>query len=82
MTDVGLEDSDKTPVCRKWCHNYGHVKGIIVSCLNLRSIAANDVKKGIVKVAIAKVAAKRARDDDDESDVVEVLGIRKAAINK
>jgi hypothetical protein len=82
VTDVGLEDSDETPVRRKWCHNYGHVKAIIVSRLNLRPIAVNDVKKGIAKVAIAKVAAKRARDDDDESDVMEVLGIKKAAINK
>ncbi len=37
----------------------------------------------IATVAIAKVAAKRARDDNDESDVVEeVLGIKMAAINK
>jgi hypothetical protein len=82
VTDVGLKDSDETPVCRKWCHNYGHMKAIVVSCLNLCPIAVNDVKKGNAKVAIAKVAAKRARDDDDESDVVEVLGIKKAAINK
>ena len=82
MTDVCLEDSDKTPVRRKWCHNYGHVKAIVVSRLNLRPIAVNDVKKGIAKVAIAKVAAKRARDNDDESDMVEVLGIKKASINK
>ena len=82
MTDVGLEDSDETPVRRKWCHNYGHVKAIVVSRLNLRPIAVNDVKKGIAKVAIAKVAAKRARDNNDESDVVEVLGIKKASINK
>ncbi len=82
MTDVGFEDSNKMPVRRKWCHNYGHVKAIVVSCLNLRPIAVNDVKKGIAKVAIPKVAAKRARDDDDESDVVEVLGIKKAAIIK
>ncbi len=70
------------PVHCKWCHNYGHVKAIIVSRLNLRPIAVNDVKKGIAKVAIAKVTAKRARDVDDEFDVVEVLGIKKAAINK
>ncbi len=57
------------------------MKAIILSRLNLRQIAVNDVKKGIVKVVIAKVAAKRARDNDGESDVVEVLGI-KAAINK
>ncbi len=82
MTDVGLEDSDETPVRRKWCHNYGHVKAIVVSRLNLRPIVVNDVKKGIAKVAIAKVAVKRARDGDDESDMVEVLGIKKAAINK
>jgi hypothetical protein len=82
VTDVGLEDSDETPVRRKWCHNYGHVKAIVVSRLNLRPIVVNDVKKGIAKVAIAKVAVKRARDGDDESDMVEVLGIKKAAINK
>ncbi len=82
MTDVGLEDSDETPVRRKWCHNYGHVKAIVVSRLNLHPIAVNDVKKGIAKVAIAKVAAKRARDNDDESNVMEVLGIIKASINK
>ncbi len=82
MTDVGLADSDEMPVRRKWCHNYGHVKAVVVSRLNLRPIAVNDVKKGIAKVAIAKVAAKRARDNNDESDVVEVLGIKKASINK
>ncbi len=85
MTDVSLKESDETPVRHNWCHNYGHVKTIVVSCLSLRLIAINDVKKGIAKVVIAKVAAKRARDDDDESDesdVVEVLGIKTAAINK
>ena len=77
MTDVGLEDSNNMPVHHKWCLNYDQLKVIVVSCLNLCPIAVNDEKKGI-----AKIAAKRARDDDDEFDVVEVLGIKKAAINK
>ena len=78
MTDIDLDDSNETPVRRKWFQNYGHVKAIVISCLNLPA-AVNDVKKG----GIVKVVTKRARDDDDESDdVVEVLGVRKAAIKK
>ncbi len=74
MTDVALEDSDETLIRHKWHKNYGFVKAMIVSNLNL-VIAVVEAKK-----VGARVAAKRARDEEDSN--VEVLGVKKAAINK
>ncbi len=74
MTDVALEDSDETPICHKWHKNYGYVKAMIVSNLNL-TIAVVEAKKVGVKVL-----AKRAMDKEDSN--VEVVGVKKAAINK
>jgi hypothetical protein len=74
VTDVALEDSDETLIRRKWHKNYGFVKAMIVSNLNL-AIAVVEAKK-----VGARVAAKRARDEEDSD--VEVLGVKKAAINK
>ncbi len=75
MTDVALEDSDETPICHKWhTKNYGFVKAMIVSNLNL-AIAVVEAKKVGVKVS-----AKRAMDEEDSD--VEVVGVKKAAINK
>ena len=74
MTDVALEDSDEALICRKWHKNYGFVKVMIVSNLNL-AIAVVEAKK-----VGERVAAKRARDEEDSN--VEVLGVKKAAINK
>ncbi len=74
MTDIALEDSDKVLIRRKWHKNYGFVKVMIVSNLNL-AIAVVEAKK-----VGDRVAAKRARDEEDSD--VEVLGVKKAAINK
>ena len=74
MTDVALEDSEVTAIRHKWHKNYGFAKAMIVSNLNL-AIAVVEVKKVGVKVL-----AKRARDEEDSN--VEVVGVKKAAINK
>ncbi len=74
MADVALEDSDEVLIRRKWHKNYGFVKAMIVSNLNL-AIAVVEAKK-----VGDRVAAKRARDEEDSD--VEVLGVKKAAINK
>ncbi len=74
MTNIALEDSDDTLIRRKWHKNYGFIKAMIVSNLNL-AIAVVEAKK-----VGARVAAKRARDKEDSD--VEVLGVKKAAINK
>ena len=74
MTDVALDDSDEAPIRHKWHKNYGFAKAMIVSNLNL-AIAVVEVKKVGVKVL-----AKRARDEEDID--VEVVGVKKAAINK
>ncbi len=74
MTDVALEDSDEMAICRKWHRNHGFVKGMIVLNLNL-AIAVVEVKKVGVKILV-----KRARDEEDSD--VEVVGVKKAAINK
>ena len=79
MTDIDLSDSTEAPVRRKWYANYGIVKAIVVSRLNL-PVAVNGAKEGMKK---GGGVTKRARDDHDDSDnVVEVLGVRKAAIKK
>ncbi len=75
MTDVALEDSDKTPICHKWHKNYGFMKAMIVSNLNL-AIAVVEAKKQVG----VNVSAKRAMDEEDSD--VEVVGVKKAAINK
>ncbi len=72
MTDVALDDSDEAPIRHKWHKNYGFAKAMIVSNLNL-AIAVVEAKK--------VGAAKRAMDEDEDSDV-EVVGVKKAAINK
>ncbi len=74
MTDVALEDSDVTAICHKWHRNHHIVKAMIMSNLSL-AIAVVEVKKVGVKVL-----AKRARDEEDID--VEVVGVKKAAINK
>ncbi len=74
MTDVALEDSAETLIRRKWHKNYGFVKAMIVSNLNL-AIAVVEAKK-----VGERVGAKKARDKEDSD--VEVLGVKKAAINK
>ncbi len=74
MTDIALEDSDEALIRRKWHKNYGLVKAMIVSNLNL-TIAVVEAKK-----VGERVAVKRARDEEDSN--VEVLGVKKAAINK
>jgi hypothetical protein len=74
VTDVALEDSDEMAICRKWHRNHGFVKGMIVLNLNL-AIAVVEVKKVGVKILV-----KRARDEEDSD--VEVVGVKKAAINK
>jgi hypothetical protein len=74
VTDVALEDSEVTAIRHKWHKNYGFVKAMIVSNLNL-AIAVVEAKKVGVKVL-----AKRARDEEDSD--VEVVGVKKAAINK
>jgi hypothetical protein len=74
VTNIALEDSDDTLIRRKWHKNYGFIKAMIVSNLNL-AIAVVEAKK-----VGARVAAKRARDKEDSD--VEVLGVKKAAINK
>ena len=74
MTDVALEDSEVMAIRHKWHKNYGFVKAMIVSNLNL-AIAVVEAKKVGVKVL-----AKRARDEEDSD--VEVVGVKKAAINK
>ena len=74
MTDVALEDSDETAIRRKWHRNHGFEKAMIVSNLNL-AIAVVEAKKVGVKVS-----AKRAMDEEDSD--VEVVGVKKAAINK
>ncbi len=56
MTNVALEDSDETPICRKWHKNYGFVKAMIVSNLNLVIAVVEAKKVGV------RVMAKRARD--------------------
>ena len=76
MTDVALEASDEMAIRRKWHRNHGFVKAMIVSNLNL-AIAVVEAKKVGVKVS----AKRRARDEDENSDV-EVVGVKKAAINK
>jgi hypothetical protein len=74
VTDIDLSDSTEAPVRRKWYANYGIVKAIVVSRLNL-PVAVKGMKKGGM--------TKRARDDHNNSDdMVEVLGVRKAAIKK
>ncbi len=74
MTDVALEDSNEALIRRKWYKNYGFVKVMIVSNLNL-AIAVVEAK-----MVGERVAAKRARDEEDSN--IEVLGVKKAAINK
>ncbi len=74
MTDVTLKDSDEALIRRKWHKNYGFVKAMIMSNLNL-AIAVVEAKK-----VGERIAAKRARDKEDSN--VEVLGVKKAAINK
>ncbi len=74
MTNVALEDSDEALILLKWHKNYGFVKALIVSNLNL-AIAVVEAKK-----VGARVMPKRARDEEDSN--VEVLGVKKAAINK
>ncbi len=74
MTNVALEDSDEALIRRKWHKTYGFVKAMIMSNLNL-AIAVVEAKK-----VGERVAAKRARDEEDSN--VEVLGVKKAAINK
>ena len=75
MTDVALKDSDETAIHRKWHRNHGFVKAMIVSNYNL-AIAVVEAKKVGVKIS-----AKRAREDEEDSNV-EVFGVKKAAINK
>ena len=74
MTDVALEDSDEAPIRHKWHKNYGFVKAMIVSNLNLTITVVEAKKVGV------KVSAKRAMDEEDSD--VEVVGVKKAAINK
>jgi hypothetical protein len=74
VTDVTLKDSDEALIRRKWHKNYGFVKAMIMSNLNL-AIAVVEAKK-----VGERIAAKRARDKEDSN--VEVLGVKKAAINK
>ncbi len=74
MTDVALEDSDEALIRRKWHKNYGFVKAMTVSNLNLAIVVVEAKKVG------ERVTAKRARDEEDSD--VEVLGVKKAAINK
>ncbi len=74
MTNVALKDSDEVLIRCKWHKNYGFVKAMIVSNPNL-AIAVVEAKK-----VGDRVAAKRARDEEDSN--VEVLGVKKAAINK
>ena len=73
MTDVALLDSEVTAIRHKWHKNYGFAKAMIVSNLNL-AIAVVEAKKVGVKVS-----AKRA--GDEENSNVEVVGVKKAAIN-
>ncbi len=74
MTDVAHKDSDEALICCKWHKNYGFIKAMIVSNLNLALAVVEAKKVG------ERVAAKRARDKEDSN--VEVLGVKKAAINK
>ena len=74
MADVALQDSDEVLICHKWHKNYGFVKAMIMSNLNL-AIAVVEAKK-----VGERVGAKKARDEEDSD--VEVLGVKKAAINK
>jgi metal-dependent HD superfamily phosphatase/phosphodiesterase len=74
VTDVALEDSEVTAIRHKWHRNHGFVKAMIVSNYNL-AIAVVEAKKVGVKVS-----AKRAMDEEDSD--VEVVGVKKAAINK
>ncbi len=67
MTDIALKDSDETPFCHKWHKNYGFVKAMIVSNLNVEA-----------KKVGARVAAKRAKDEEDID--VKVIGVKKAVI--
>jgi hypothetical protein len=53
---------------------YGFVKAMIVSNLNLTIVVVDAKKVGV------KVLAKRARDEEDID--VEVVGVKKATINK
>ncbi len=69
MTNIALEDSDEMPICRKWHKNYGFVKVMIVSNLNLTISVVEAKKVGV------RVLAKRARDEEDSN--VEVLGVRR-----
>ena len=72
MTDIALDDSDEAPIRHKWHKNYGFAKAMIVSNLNLAIAVVKAKKVG---------AAKGAMDEDEDSDV-EVVGVKKAAINK
>ena len=74
MTDVALEASDETAIRRKWHRNHGFVKAMIVSNFNLAIAAVEAKKVGM------KVSAKRAMDEEDSD--VEVVGVKKAAVNK
>ena len=62
-----------TAIRHKWHKNYGFAKAMIVSNLNL-AIAVVEAKKVGVKVS-----AKRARDEEDSN--IEVVGVKKVAIN-
>ena len=63
------------PIRHKWhTKNYGFVKAMIVSNLNLAIVVVEAKKVGV------KVSVKRAMDEEDSD--VEVVGVKKAAINK